>query len=71
MTILNFGVKKVGPYFDILNIFFLDWIGLQNMKPGYHRIGSVHAVIWQAGTNWTGPLRIQIYYGPECRIEDK
>ena len=20
-----------------------------------HRIGSVHAVIWQAGTNWAGP----------------
>ena len=33
-----------------------------------HRIGSVHAVIWQAGTNWAGPVRIQIYYGPECRI---
>ena len=28
-----------------------------------HRIGSVHAVIWQAGTNWAGPFRIQIYYG--------
>ena len=22
-------------------------------------------VIWQAGTNWAGPVRIQIYYGPE------
>ena len=32
----------------------------------YHRIESVHAVIWQAGTNWAGPVRIQIYYGPEC-----
>jgi len=31
----------------------------------YHRIGSVHAVIWQAGTNWAGPVRIKIYYGPE------
>ena len=52
----------------------LVWLGrrtVQNMKPGYHRIGSVHADIWQAGTNWAGPVRIQIYYGPECRIEDK
>ena len=24
---------------------------------------SVHAVIWQAGTNWADPVRIQIYYG--------
>jgi len=32
-------------------------------EPGYHWIGSVHAVIWQAGTNWAGPVRIQIYYG--------
>ena len=31
--------------------------------PGYHRIGSIYAVIWQAGTNWAGPVRI--YYGPE------
>ena len=37
-------------------------------------IGSVHVVIWQAGTNWAGPVRIQIYYGPEwlsvwgCRL---
>ena len=36
------------------------------MEPGYHRIGSVHAVIWHAGTNWAGPVRIQIYYDPEC-----
>jgi len=45
----------------------LVWLGpstVQNM--GYHRIGSVHAVIWQAGTNWAGPVRIQIYYGPDC-----
>ena len=27
---------------------------------------SVHAVLWQASTNWPGPVRIQIYYGPEC-----
>ena len=32
-------------------------------ETGYHRIGSVHAVIRQAGTNWAGPVRIQIYYG--------
>ena len=32
-------------------------------------IGSVHAVIWQAGTNWAGPVRIQICYGPECDIK--
>ena len=30
-----------------------------------HSIGSVHAVIWQAGTNWADSVRIQIYYGPE------
>ena len=30
-----------------------------------HRIGSVQAVFWQAGTNWAGPVRIQIYYCPE------
>ena len=30
-----------------------------------HRIGSIHAVIWQVGTNWAGPVRIQIYYDPE------
>ena len=47
----------------------LVWLGrrtVQNMEPGYHRIGSVHAVIWQAGTNWAGPVRFQIYYGPVC-----
>ena len=32
----------------------------------HYRIGSVHAVIWQASTNWAGPVRYQIYYGPEC-----
>ena len=40
----------------------LVWLGrrtVQNMV-----IGSVHTVIWQAGTNWTGPVQIQIYYGP-------
>ena len=26
---------------------------------------GVYAVIWQAGTNWAGPVRIQIYYGLE------
>ena len=26
-----------------------------------HKIGSVHAVIWQAGTNWAGPVLIRIY----------
>ena len=31
------------------------------------RIGSVHAVIRQACTNWAGPVRIQIYYGLEER----
>jgi len=49
----------------------LAWLGqrtVQNMEPGYHRIGSVHAVIWQASTNWAGPVRIQIYYGPECKV---
>ena len=47
----------------------LVWSGrhtVQNIKPGHHRIGSVQAVIWQAGTHWAGPVRIQIYYGPEC-----
>ena len=46
----------------------LVWLGrrtVQNMEPGYHWIGSVHTVIWQAGTNWAGPVRIQIYYDPE------
>ena len=46
----------------------LVWLGrrtVQNIEPGYHRIGSVQAVIWQAGTNWAGSVRIQIYYGPE------
>ena len=46
----------------------LVWLGrriVQNMEPGYHRIWSIHAVIWQAGTYWAGPVRIQIYYGPE------
>jgi len=38
----------------------LVWLGRRIL---YHRIGSVHAVIWQAGTNWAGPVRIQIYYG--------
>ena len=33
-----------------------------------HRIRSVHAVIWQAGTNWAGPVQIQIYYGPEWYV---
>ena len=41
---------------------------VQNMEPGYHRIGSVHADIWQAGTNRAGPGRIKIYYGPECKV---
>ena len=43
----------------------LVWLGrrtVQNMEPSYHRIMSIHAVIWQAGTNWAGPVRIQIYY---------
>ena len=36
---------------------------------GYgHRIGSAHAVIWQAGTNWAGPVRIQIYYGDRVHL---
>jgi len=46
----------------------LVWLGrriVPNIEPGYHRIGSVHAVIWQAGTNWAGPVRNQIYYDPE------
>ena len=30
------------------------------------RIGSVHAFIWLAVTNWAGPVRIQSFYGPEC-----
>ena len=32
----------------------LVWLGrrtVQNMEPSYHRIRSIHAVIWQAGTN--------------------
>ena len=47
------------------------WLGrrtVQNIEPGHHSIGSVQAVIWQDGTNWAGPVRIQIYYGPECCI---
>ena len=40
-------------------------------EPGYHRIGSVHAVIWQAGTNWPGSVRIQIYCGPEVHALKK
>ena len=45
------------------------WLGrytVQNMEPGYNRIGSVYAVIWQAGTHRAGPVLIQIYYGLEC-----
>ena len=28
-------------------------------------VSLVKAVIWQAGKNWAGPVRIQVYYGPE------
>ena len=41
----------------------LVWLGRRTVQ---NMVGSVHAVIWQAGTNWAGPVRIQIYYGPEC-----
>ena len=36
----------------------------------YQRIGSVHAVIWQAGRNQEGPVRIQIYYGDRVISEE-
>jgi len=32
---------------------------------------GVYGVIWQAGTNWAGPVRIQIYYSPECAVKNK
>ena len=34
-------------------------------------VWSVHAVIWQAGTNWAGPVRIQIYCDPEWEERHK
>ena len=42
----------------------LVWLGRRTVQ---NMVGSVHAVIWQAGTNRAGPVRIQIYYGPECK----
>jgi len=45
--------------------FPLSYVSLVMAKYCTYRIGSVHAVIWQAGTNWGGPVRIQILYGPE------
>ena len=35
----------------------LVWLGRRTVSL-YYRIGSVHAVIWQAGSNWAGPVRI-------------
>ena len=35
MTILNFGIKKVGPYFDILNISKILWFPLW-LPAGYN-----------------------------------
>jgi len=40
----------------------LVWLGRRTVQ---NMFWSLQAVIWQAGTNWAGPVRIQIYYGPE------
>ena len=49
-----------------VSLFRATYCTEYGQETGYHRIGSVHAVIRQAGTNWAGPVRIQIYYGPVC-----
>jgi len=51
-----------------LALVVLVWLGRSTVR---HRIWSVHTVIWQAGTNWAGPVRIQIYYGDRvCHVQN-
>ena len=42
----------------------LVWLGRRTVP----MVGSVHAVVWQACTNWAGPVRIQIYYGDRVTL---
>ena len=43
----------------------LVWLGRRTVP--WDRVST--RVIWQAGTNWAGPVLIQIYYGDRVKCQ--